>query len=202
VTPHSSMPQRIRTGPLKTLACICLAGLVAGWYFVDFNRFSSPEPGEVTGSLSAAPGQVGPSSGLPMPRFVSLKANTVNVRKGPSSDHAVAWVFKRKGMPVEIIAEFENWRKIRDSEGAEGWILQQMLSGKRSAIVMSYGHAAGAVLRASADDRSQAEAVLEPGVVGFVSTCDGVWCEVEAQGYEGYVPQARLWGVYPGEVVD
>ncbi len=199
--PHST-PQRTRKG----LVFMAVAGLAAavfgGWQYIDIAGKPVAEPGEITGSISSASVQVGPSSGLPMPRFVSLKANTVNVRKGPSSDHAVAWVFRRKGMPVEIIAEFENWRKIRDSEGAEGWILQQMLSGKRSVIIMRYGHDQGAVMHASADERAQAYAVLQPGVTGFVEACDGTWCEIETEGYGGYVPQARLWGVYPEEVVD
>ncbi len=91
-----------------------------------------------TAETTAAIGQAGKStgpSGLPLPRFVSLKAEKVNVRRGPSSDHAVAWVFQRKGMPVEIVAEFDNWRRIRDSDGEEGWILQNMLSGRRTAVV-------------------------------------------------------------------
>ena len=93
--------------------------------------------GEITGSV-AAPAQAFGPSGFPVPRFVTLKATKVNVRRGPSSDHEVAFVFQRKGLPVEIIAESENWRKIRDSEGTEGWILQSMLTGRRTAYVAKW----------------------------------------------------------------
>ena len=75
----------------------------------------------------------GPASGLPVPRFVSLKSDRVNVRGGPTKDHDVAWVYTRAGMPVEITAEFENWRRIRDWEGAEGWVYHSLLSGRRTA---------------------------------------------------------------------
>ena len=75
------------------------------------------------------------TSGLPVPRFVSLKADRVNVRGGPDKDHDVSWVYTRVGWPVEIIAEFENWRRIRDSDGSEGWVYHSMLSGKRTAVV-------------------------------------------------------------------
>src|SRR3979490_3137391 len=75
------------------------------------------------------------SSGLPVPRYVSLKSDHVNVRAGPTKDNDVAWVYTRSGLPVEITAEFENWRRVRDSEGAEGWVYHSMLSGRRTAVV-------------------------------------------------------------------
>ncbi len=185
------------------LACAAVAA-GAVWKAVEKNRQStiylSYKPGEVTGSLSRID-QRGPS-GLPLPRFVSLKSGKVNVRKGPSSDHDVAWVFQRKGMPVEITAEFENWRRIRDSEGAEGWILQQMLSGKRSGIVMSYGGAGDLILRNSPRDDGGVLATVQKGVTAEVKNCNGQWCRIVAGGYDGYVVQDRVWGVYPGEVVD
>jgi SH3-like domain-containing protein len=182
---------------------IAVVSLAGGWYVIEKNKINPISgTGEITGSITPAAEQKGPFSGLPLPRFVSLKSDKVNVRKGPSSDHAVAWVFHRKGMPVEIIAEFENWRKIRDSEGAEGWILQQMLSGKRSAIIMSYGHTTGALLHTQADPGSAAVASLNPGVSGLVTSCDGTWCEMQVQGFGGYVDQSRIWGIYPGELVE
>jgi SH3-like domain-containing protein len=189
-------------GRLVVLLLIALAFAGAGKHLLDQRQnVSATAAGTITASVSPVTSQLGPS-GLPLPRFVSLKSDKVNVRKGPSSDHGVAWVFHRKGMPVEIIAEFENWRKIRDSEGAEGWILQQMLSGKRSAIIMSYGHADGALLRDSPQNGAELVAKLNAGVTGLVTDCDGTWCAMEAQGYSGYIPQSRVWGVYPGETVD
>jgi SH3-like domain-containing protein len=121
---------------ILSVACIGVAAAV-GWSIVGKRTQSQAiaAPGDVTGSISGeAQRPLGPS-GLPIPRFVSLKAEKVNVRRGPSSEHPVAWVFQRKGLPVEIVAEFENWRRVRDSDGEEGWILQNMLSGKRTAVI-------------------------------------------------------------------
>src|SRR5262245_18188433 len=103
----------------------CL-GLALGTAYALFSKRNSSvataEPAaEITSSLSQADTVVG-ASGLPLPRFVSLKADKVNVRRGPASEHQVAWVFQRRGLPVEIVAEFENWRRIRDNDGEEGWV--------------------------------------------------------------------------------
>jgi SH3-like domain-containing protein len=149
----------------------------------------------------ATPVQLG-SSGLPIPRFVTLKAEKVNVRKGPSSDHPVAWVFQSKGLPVEIIAEFETWRRVRDSEGAEGWILQNMLSGKRNILVAPWRKDQFTALHDSATNKSGLVANLSAGAMGEVKSCDGNWCDVSVGGYTGYVEQSMLWGAYPGEVVN
>ncbi|HUR43820.1 MAG TPA: SH3 domain-containing protein [Aestuariivirga sp.] len=152
---------------------------------------------EITGSIAAAS-----STGLPIPRFVSLKAEKVNVRRGPSSDHAVAWVFQRKGMPVEIVAEFENWRRIRDSDGEEGWILQNMLTGKRTAVVAPWRKGETLALYGEATQGSALVARVSAGVVSDVSSCTGEWCAINAGGYSGWIEQTMLWGVYPGESVD
>jgi SH3-like domain-containing protein len=159
------------------------------------------QPGDITASLDSAPVQLGPS-GFPVPRFLSLKSNRVNVRKGPSSDHPVAWVFQRKNMPVEVVAEFENWRKIRDSEGQEGWILQQMLSGRRYALAPVWNKNKALVLHENETARSAAVAQLNPGAIAKVESCTGEWCYLATDDYEGYARQAELWGVYPGEALD
>ena len=159
------------------------------------------QPGDVTASLSAPPEQIGPS-GLALPRFVTIKAGKVNVRKGPSSGHEVAWVFQRKGMPVEITQEFENWRKIRDSEGGEGWILQSMLSGKRNALVADWARSKAVILRHSSSEKSPAIAKLSAGVITEIQSCNGQWCYVATSDYEGYAKQSELWGVYPGETLN
>jgi len=153
-----------------------------------------------TASTSAAP-LLGPS-GLPVPRFVSLKTEKVNVRKGPSSDHAVAWVFQSKGLPVEITAEFETWRRIRDSEGAEGWILQNMLAGKRTALISPSRKFDLIPLMSGPADGSGMVARLHSGVMGEIKNCDGKWCRIIAGGYDGYINQNLIWGAYPGEVVN
>ncbi len=188
---------------ILTVACLGVAGAI-GWS-VFGNRSDSrvaPAPGDVTGSIeSEAPRPVGPS-GLPIPRFVSLKAEKVNVRRGPSSDHAVAWVFQRKGLPVEIVAEFENWRRVRDSDGSEGWILQNMLSGRRTAVIAPWKQGQTLPLHRGANAGSSLVATIGTGVVAEVEDCDGSWCALSAGGYDGYVEQSQLWGVYPGEKVD
>ncbi len=145
--------------------------------------------------------QLGPS-GLALPRFVSLKTEKVNVRKGPSSDHAVAWVFQSKGLPVEITAEFETWRRIRDSEGAEGWILQNMLAGKRTALVSPSRKFDLIPLMYGASDASGMVAKLHSGVLADIKSCDGKWCRILTSGYDGYIDQNLIWGAYPGEVVN
>ncbi|NVO17342.1 MAG: aspartyl-trna synthetase [Rhodoplanes sp.] len=145
----------------------------------------------------------GAQSGLPVPRFVSLKPDRVNVRGGPTKDHEVTWVYTRAGLPVEITAEYENWRRIRDWEGAEGWVYHSLLSGKRTAFV---ARAKGAddlvVVRQDADPASAVKAQLEPGVVGTVKRCDGRWCRFVGDKFDGWIAQERLWGVYPNEKID
>ena len=131
-----------------------------------------------------------------------IKAEKVNVRRGPSSDHPVAWVFNRKGMPVEIVAEFENWRRIRDSDGEEGWILQNMLTGKRTAVVAPWRQGQSMPLLVQANAQSGLVAKVGAGVVAEVEACTGDWCEITTNGYDGWIEQAMLWGVYPGETVD
>jgi SH3-like domain-containing protein len=186
------------------LAAACLAVAAAvGWSL--FGQRPDSVAGaalgaETTASTSQSGRQTGPS-GLPLPRFVSLKAEKVNVRRGPSSDHAVAWVFQRKGMPVEIVAEFENWRRIRDSDGEEGWILQNMLSGKRTAAVAPWRKGQTMALYPSAGSGGMV-AKLQTGVIGEIEACTGEWCRISAGGYDGWIEQAMLWGVYPGESVD
>ena len=188
---------------ILSLACIGIAGAV-GWSLFGkrVDSLASAQKGEVTGSIGQeAAKPIGPS-GLPIPRFVSLKAEKVNVRRGPSSDHPVAWVFQRKGMPVEIVAEFENWRRIRDSDGEEGWILQNMLSGKRTAEVAPWKDGKNVPLMNGPKSGAGVVAEVGSGVVAEVEGCDGDWCELKAGGYDGYIEQTQLWGVYPGEKVD
>ena len=194
--------KRLGSG-IVTLACIAVAGGAAWAIIAGKHQTVAPAPSstEVTASTTGAQTATG-QSGLPLPRFVSLKADKVNVRKGPSSDHDVAWVFQRKGLPVEIIAEFENWRRVRDSDGEEGWILQSMLSGKRTAVVAPWRNGQPLPLFSSSSESSSVVARLESGVLGSVKTCDGMWCELDAGGYDGYAKQDLLWGVYPGEQVD
>jgi SH3-like domain-containing protein len=154
---------------------------------------------------------IGPATKLPLPRYVSLKTDRVNLREGPSKDHRTLWVFQRAGLPVEIVAEFETWRRIRDSEGTEGWVLHSLLSGRRTAVVLNRGGAdksAPVPLYDRADAGSGVVAQLQAGVIGSVKTCDGTWCRLvvalpQKRGdVDGYMRQDRLWGVYPNEKVE
>jgi SH3-like domain-containing protein len=184
----------------KAIAGIAVVVGVAGFGAQQFLSGPKPLPGEITGSVGVVDSRkIGPS-GLPMPRFVTLKANKVNVRRGPASEYPVAWVYQRKGYPVEITAEFENWRRIRDVDGQEGWILKQMLSDKRFGLVTP-GKARHAILYDDITPGASLVAKVSMGVLGTVETCDGQWCSFSSGDYEGYVLQTQLWGVYPGEVV-
>jgi len=142
------------------------------------------------------------TSGLPVPRFVSLKADRVNVRRGPDKDHDVAWIYTRVGWPVEITAEFENWRRIRDSDGSEGWVYHSLLSGKRMAAVLGKSKTDLASLHAAPDLHSPVMARLQSGVLGSVKSCTGTWCRIAGNGFDGWVEQNRLWGVYPDEKIE
>lgn len=175
-----------RTGIGLALAIImCLAASAA-------MSNDTPPPGAKIGA-----------SGLPVPRYVSLKSNRVNVRKGPSTEHAVAWVFSRAGLPVEIIGEFEHWRQIRDSEGSEGWVFYALLSGRRTALVMPWVKEKKAIpLYESDSTGSDTVAQLEPGVLGSVHQCDGEWCNFTVGNYTGWIEQERLWGVYRREEIE
>jgi len=151
-------------------------------------------------AMAQSPEATGRVSGLPVPRFVSLKADKVNVRSGPTKDHQVAWVFTRAGLPVEITAEFETWRRIRDSEGAEGWVYHSMLSGRRTALVGPWLKKDGPVaLYSGRSGEAAVKARIEPGVLGSVKDCDGSWCRFFGDGFDGFVEQVKLWGVYPNE---
>jgi SH3-like domain-containing protein len=144
----------------------------------------------------------GRSSGLPVPRYVSLKADKVNVRAGPTRDHDVAWVFTRAGIPVEITAESDNWRRIRDAEGAEGWVFHSLLSGRRTVLVAPSTKTATFPLYERPDPSTRVVAKLEPRVLGTVRTCDRKWCRIFGDGFDGFMEQHLLWGVYPNETVE
>jgi SH3-like domain-containing protein len=157
------------------------------------------------GSGLAAP-DTGKVSGLPVPRYVSLKTDRVNLREGPSKDHRTAWVFQRAGLPVEIVAEFETWRRIRDAEGTEGWVLHSLLSGRRTAVVMpmAKGDSQPLPLFERADEKAAVVARLQSNVIANVKQCSGSWCRIvvpipNARDVDGYMRQDRLWGVYPNE---
>ena len=150
---------------------------------------------QTTGSIAKG------ESGLPVPRFVSLKSDRVNLREGPSKEHRTTWIFQRAGLPVEITAEFDIWRRIRDSDGSEGWVLHSLLSGRRTGIVAPWKKGAEFPLRRSGDANAEIAARLQSGVIGSLKACNGKWCRLAGEGYDGWIEQENLWGAYPGETI-
>jgi SH3-like domain-containing protein len=154
-------------------------------------------------SAAAAGEQSVAGSGLPVPRFVSLKSDKVNVRAGPAKEQEVAWVYARSALPVEVTAEFENWRRIRDWEGAEGWVYHSLLSGKRTALVAPSKNKDELLpLRYKPEATSAINAQLQHGVLATVKKCSSGWCRLTGDGFDGWIEEGRLWGVYPGEKVE
>ena len=146
-------------------------------------------------ALAQDRGQV---TNLPLPRFVSLKASEGNVRRGPSLTHRIDWVFKRRDLPLEITAEHGHWRRVRDRDGAGGWIHYSLLSGTRTAIV----EADMLDILSKPDPKSMVVARLELGVVARIDECSRDWCRLSAGGYRGWAEKKHLWGVGPDEVLD
>ncbi len=169
------------------------------WFFQEpataGNKAASTDNYQIT------PANLGPS-GLPVPRFVSLKRDKVNVRRGPSTSHKVAWVFTSKGYPVEIIAEADHWRRVRDSEGEEGWVYHSLLSSWRTGVVSPWRRGMQVSLLKSPSSGSPIVAHLEAGVLGQILRCTGQWCQVRVDDFSGWVKQNMLWGVYPGEQIE
>jgi SH3-like domain-containing protein len=146
-------------------------------------------------------------SGLAVPRFVSVKSSRVNMRKGPGTEYPTVWVYRRAGMPLEVIKEFEGWRQVRDADGATGWVLQSFLSGRRTALVLPWEIKEGVkaphvALRMDDHESASPVAMVEAGVVANLSSCDGRWCRVNIDRYGGYIEQKKLWGVYENERIN
>lgn len=150
----------------------------------------------VLAALPAAAQQVGPETGLPIPRFVSMKASEANIRRGPSMTHRVDWVFRHQGLPLIVTAEYGHWRRVVDRDGAGGWVHYAMLSGTRTVIV----DAEMALLRAKPNATAPVRAQAERGVIARLEDCADAWCEIKAGGRSGWVPQDELWGVTLGPV--
>lgn len=176
-----------------------MAGLL-GLCWLTLAIAAPPAHAETTAQQNGE--QIGSVSGLPLPQFVSLKSDRVNLREGPSKDHRTTWVYERAGLPIEITAEFGTWRKIRDSDGTEGWVLHTLLSGRRTAIVAPWKKDQLFTLLSKPAEDSTPLARLQPGVIANVRTCDGKWCEISGEGFDGYIEQTSLWGVYPNEKID
>jgi SH3-like domain-containing protein len=138
----------------------------------------------------------GASAG-PLPRYLSLRSDEVNLRTGPGVRYPVDWVLQRRNMPVEVLAQSDNWRKIRDWQGTEGWVHQSMLSGRRYALITGETRP----IHRQPEPESPNVAKLEPGVVAQLIECKDQWCRVDANGFKGWLRRAEFWGAYPNETV-
>lgn len=176
-----------RGGALLLMAVLTgLAGLSAG-----------PSPARADAAAAATP-VLGPETNLPLPRFVSLKTSRANARRGPGLTHRIDWVFLRRGMPLEIVAEYGHWRKVRDVDDAGGWVHFAMLRGQRSAVVT----APRAALRREPETGAPLVALAEAGVILSIDKCVADWCEVEVNESVGWVAKPEIWGAGEAEVFD
>lgn len=161
------------------------------------------------GAAAASERTTGPVTNLPLPRYVSLGASEINLRRGPGLDYRTDWVYRREGLPVQITDEFRHWRRIVDHESGEGWVYHSLLSGRRTAIVIAPGvllraTPAGAAMEAPcatlAAEGELAVACAERGVIATLLACERHWCRIEADGRAGWVPKEAIWGADPDEV--
>lgn len=148
--------------------------------------------------IAPAAAPAGESGADRLPRFASLRSDEVNLRAGPGKQYPVEWVFLRRSLPVEIVAEYGQWRKVRDVDGSEGWVHESLLSGRRWVMVT------GAVRTLYREPARDAAPVLraEPGVLGRLRACRGDWCRIEIGDRAGWIARGGIWGVYPGETVE
>lgn len=155
----------------------------------------SPEAGP---AVAAAPERRGPVTNLPLPRYVSLKTSQGNARRGPGTSHRIDWVFTRPGMPLRVIGEYENWRRVEDAEGAGGWVHYALLSGSRSVLVRRDM----AELRSAPGPDSTLIAHLQAGVIARLIACAPAECRLQVEGWRGWVAKGQLWGVEANEVFE
>jgi SH3-like domain-containing protein len=137
------------------------------------------------------------------PHFAALKADEVHVRKGPGRNYDIVWTYRSLGLPVEVTAKHEHWRRVRDSTGAEGWVYFRLLTALRMALISPWQKKKITIpLHKDASTGSSSIAKLEPGVKVLVKSCTGNWCLVSVEGFKGWIEQKKLWGIYPGEIIE
>jgi SH3-like domain-containing protein len=136
---------------------------------------------------------------LPIPRFVSLKPSDTPMREGPSKDHQIKWVFKREGLPVEVIGEHEHWRRVRDSESTDGWVYYGRLSNRRTAIVRANKNKTESEIFSREGDGGAVVARLQAGVIVAIQSCSLDWCKINVENVTGFIRKDAIWGVYSDE---
>jgi SH3-like domain-containing protein len=147
---------------------------------------------ESSAGAAAEKGARGAVTNLPLPRFVSVRAEAANARRGPSLDQKVDWTFQRRGWPLQIVAEYGHWRRVRDVDGAEGWVHHSLLSGLRTVLVRSEGVTP---IHAGVGTDTPVRAYVEPGVVAELDRCEAARCQITAGGFAGWIARDALWGV-------
>ena len=176
-------------------ACLCAVLALPG-------RLPAQETATLAAVAPAGAADAGPVLGavtrLPLPRFVSLKSSEVAARRCPSREHRRDWVYRVRGLPVRVTAEFEHWRRIEDVEGQGGWVHYTQLSGVRTVLVVQDV----APMLSRPMDNAPEVALLEAGVVGRIVECAPVWCRLNIEGTRGWVNRSALWGLAPGELLD
>ncbi|MEO3427723.1 SH3 domain-containing protein [Pelagibius sp. CAU 1746] len=174
--------------------------LIWGWSAPAWPQEAAGSAAGSGGAGSQAQGRPAPPgrTGLPLPRFVTLRADEVNLRIGPGIRYPIDWVYHRAGLPVEIIDEFDTWRRIRDWQGTEGWVHQSMVQGRRGILITGKRH----TLRRRPEAGAPGVALVDAGVVGVLERCETDWCEVGVGGYSGWLERGAFYGLYPGEKVE
>lgn len=148
--------------------------------------------------VAASETKRGPVTNLPMPRFVSMKAAEGNVRRGPSLTHRVDWVFKHENMPLKIVAEYGHWRRVQDAEGQGGWMHYSLLSGARYVLVREEKIS----LYLTPNDAASTQAYAQRGALLRLGSCVQEYCELSAQGADGWAKKTDIWGVAASELRD
>ncbi|MDE3038870.1 MAG: hypothetical protein KGJ21_10540 [Pseudomonadota bacterium] len=139
------------------------------------------------------------ATSLPLPRWASLKSDEINARTGPGTRYPIAWVYHRAEMPVEIVEEFGQWRKIRDAEGTAGWVHESMLGGRRYVVIT--GKEAH-VVRFDPSAGARPMLKVDPRVIARLAECKPHWCRIQVAGRKGWIEKQYLWGVYPKEIIE
>jgi SH3-like domain-containing protein len=145
---------------------------------------------------------LGPSTNLPLPRFVTLKKDEVYMRRGPGPDHPIEWIYVRRHLPLEVINEYDLWREVRDADGTVGWISANMLSGERFVMVREReGKEKRWPLHRRPDEKSDVVALADPGAIAELKHCPDAWCEVASGNHTGWIDRKALWGILADERV-
>lgn len=194
----TSLLSALAPAGLAPAALIAAALIVTGWPASPQAQSTSTQGTSAqTSTAKNGTGRRIGESGLTLPRFVSLRASEVNMRTGPGTRYPIDWVYKQRNLPVEIVDEFDTWRRIRDWEGSEGWVHQSMLHSRRSIMVVDDW----VLLRRDPQQDALSVARLEPGAIGRLESCGDVWCVVAVQGFKGWLRRDDVYGIHGDEQV-